>query len=195
MGTARVVFDRWDGRYAAAMADVRSSAVRDLFAAASRPDVISLSGGMPDVRRVPHALVEKAVRDALRHDGASALQYGSSEGRRPLRSIIVGLMGESGVRLSEDDLVVTSGAQQGLDLLAKVFLDPGDTVICEGPTYVGALQAFSVYRPRVECIECDEHGMRVDLLEEALRALGPRGAKFIYTIPNFQNPADRKSVV
>jgi len=189
MGTARVVFDRWDGRYAAAMADVRSSAVRDLFAAASRPDVISLSGGMPDVRRVPHALVEKAVRDALRHDGASALQYGSSEGRRPLRSIIVGLMGESGVRLSEDDLVVTSGAQQGLDLLAKVFLDPGDTVICEGPTYVGALQAFSVYRPRVECIECDEHGMRVDLLEEALRGLGPRGAKFIYTIPNFQNPA------
>ena len=189
MGTARVVFDRWDGRYAAAMGEVRSSAVRDLFAAASRPDVISLSGGMPDVRRVPHALVEKAVRDALRHDGASALQYGSSEGRRPLRSIIVGLMGESGARLSEDDLVVTSGAQQGLDLLAKVFLDPGDTVICEGPTYVGALQAFSVYRPRVECVECDGHGMRVDLLEETLRRLGPRGAKFIYTIPNFQNPA------
>jgi 2-aminoadipate transaminase len=189
MGTARVVFDRWDGRYAAAMADVRSSAVRDLFAAASRPDVISLSGGMPDVRRVPHALVEKALREALRHDGASALQYGSSEGRRPLRSIIVGLMGETGVRLSEDDIVLTSGAQQGLDLLAKVFLDPGDTIICEGPTYVGALQAFSVYRPRVECIEMDEHGMRVDLLEEALRRLGPRGAKFIYTIPNFHNPA------
>ncbi|HEY5517781.1 MAG TPA: PLP-dependent aminotransferase family protein [Coriobacteriia bacterium] len=189
MGTARVVFDRWDGRYAAAMADVRSSAVRDLFAAASRPDVISLSGGMPDVRRVPHALVEKAVRDALRHDGASALQYGSSEGRFALREIIVGLMGETGVRLSEDDLVVTSGAQQGLDLLAKVFIDPGDTVICEGPTYVGALQAFSVYRPIVECIETDEHGMRVDLLEETLRRVGPRGAKFIYTIPNFQNPA------
>ncbi len=189
MGTARVVFDRWDGRYAAAMADVRSSAVRDLFAAASRPDVISLSGGMPDVRRVPHPLVEKAVRDALRHDGASALQYGSSEGRLPLRSIIVGLMGESGVRLSEDDLVVTAGAQQGLDLLGKVFLDPGDTIICEGPTYVGALQAFSVYQPRVECVATDEHGMRVDLLEEALRRLGPRGAKFIYTIPNFHNPA------
>ena len=147
MGTARVVFDRWDGRYAAAMAGVRSSAVRDLFAAASRPDVISLSGGMPDVRRVPHDAVEKAVRDALRHDGASALQYGSSDGRFALRTIIVGLMGETGVRLSEDDLIVTAGAQQGLDLLAKVFLDPGDVVICEGPTYVGALQAFSVYRP------------------------------------------------
>jgi 2-aminoadipate transaminase len=189
MGTARVIFDRWDGRYAAAMAGVRSSAVRDLFAAASRPDVISLSGGMPDVRRVPHELVERAVRDAMKHEGATALQYGSSEGRYGLRSTIVGLMSEIGARVTEDDLIVTAGAQQGLDLLAKVFLDPGDVVICEGPTYVGALQAFSAYGPRVECVEMDEHGMRVDLLEETLRRLGPRGAKFIYTIPNFQNPA------
>jgi 2-aminoadipate transaminase len=189
MGTARVIFDRWDGMYAAAMSEVRSSAVRDLFAAASRPDVISLSGGMPDVRRVPHDAVQRAVREAMAHDGASALQYGSSNGRFELRSTIVGLMAETGVRLSEDDLIVTAGAQQGLDLLAKVFLDPGDVVICEGPTYVGALQAFSAYRPRVECVEMDEHGMRVDLLEQTLRRLGPRGAKFIYTIPNFQNPA------
>jgi 2-aminoadipate transaminase len=189
MGTARVVFDKWDGRYAAAMSEVRSSAVRDLFAAASRPDVISLSGGMPDVRRVPHEAVQRAVRAALQHDGPAALQYGSSTGRAALRSTIVGLMAESGVRLSEDDIIVTAGAQQGLDLLAKVFLDPGDVVICEGPTYVGALQAFSAYRPRVECVDMDEHGMRMDLLEETLRRLGPRGAKFIYTIPNFQNPA------
>jgi 2-aminoadipate transaminase len=189
MGTARVVFDKWDGRYSAAASSVRSSAVRDLFAAAARPDVISLSGGMPDVRRVPHEAVQRAVREAMRHDGASALQYGSSNGREELRATIVGLMAESGVRLSEDDLIVTAGAQQGLDLLAKVFLDPGDVVICEGPTYVGALQAFSAYQPRIECVAMDEHGMRMDLLEETLRRLGPRGAKFIYTIPNFQNPA------
>ena len=189
MGTARVVFDRWDGRYAAAMGEVRSSAVRDLFAAASRPDVISLSGGMPDVRRVPHDAVQRAVRDALKHDGASALQYGASDGRYSLRSIIVGLMGESGVRLREDDLIVTAGAQQGLDLLAKVFIDPGDTIVCEGPTYVGALQAFSAYRPNVVCVPMDEHGMLVDELEKVLAGLGERGAKFIYTIPNFQNPA------
>lgn len=189
MGTARMIFDRWDGRYATAMSAARTSAVRDLFAAAARPDVISLSGGMPDVRRIPHELVQRALRDAMRHDGASALQYGSSEGRFALRSAIVGLMGEIGARISEDDLVITAGAQQGLDLLAKVFLDPGDVVICEGPTYVGALQAFSIYRPRIECVEMDEHGMRMDLLEQTLRRLGPRGAKFIYTIPNFQNPA------
>jgi 2-aminoadipate transaminase len=143
MGTARVVFDKWDGRYAERMGGVRSSAVRDLFAAASRPDVISLSGGMPDVRRVPHEAVLRATREALKHDGPAALQYGSSDGRPALRERIVGLMAESGVRLSAADIIVTAGAQQGLDLLAKVFLDPGDVIIAEGPTYVGALQAFS----------------------------------------------------
>lgn len=97
-------------------------------------------------------------------------------------------MAESGVRLRADDLIVTAGAQQALDLLAKVFLDPGDVVLAEGPTYLGALQAFSAYQPDVRCIPMDENGMRVDLLEDELRRLGVRGAKFIYTIPNFQNP-------
>lgn len=189
MGTARVVFDKWDGRYAMRMCDVRSSAVRDLFAAASRPDMISLSGGMPDVSKVPASAAAEAAHSAVLHEGAQALQYGSSEGRRELRDIIVELMAETGVRLTRDDLIVTAGAQQGLDLLAKVFLDPGDVVIAEGPTYVGALQAFSAYQPRVVCVPMDAQGMRVDLLEEELKRLGPRGAKFIYTIPNFQNPA------
>lgn len=189
MGTARVVFDKWDGRYATRMGGVRTSAVRDLFAAASRPDVISLSGGMPDIRRVPVEAVNRATREALKHQGAAALQYGSSEGRVQLRQTIVGLMGESGVRLGIDDVIVTAGAQQGLDLIAKVFLDPGDTVICEGPTYVGALQAFSAYEPRIVHVPLDDRGMDTDALEEVLRSVGPRGAKFIYTIPNFHNPA------
>ena len=189
MGTARVVFDRWDGRYAQRIRDVRSSAVRDLFAAASRPDMISFSGGMPEVSRVPAAAVADAAHDAVVHEGAQALQYGSSEGRLALRDVIVELMAENGVRLGADDLIVTAGAQQALDLLAKTFLDPGDVVITEGPTYVGALQAFSAYQPRVICIPMDDAGMRVDLLEEELERLGPCGAKFIYTIPNFQNPA------
>lgn len=188
MGTARVVFDRWEGRYAERIRDVRSSAVRDLFAAASRPDMISFSGGMPEVRAVPAAAVADAAHGAVVHAGAQALQYGGSDGRVQLREVIVELMAEIGVRLGVDDLIVTAGAQQGLDLLAKTFLDPGDVVICEGPTYVGALQAFSAYQPDIRCIQMDEHGMRMDLLEAELAKLGPRGAKFIYTIPNFQNP-------
>ncbi len=188
MGTARVVFDRWDGRYAERLGSVRSSAVRDLFAAASRSDMISFAGGMPEVRQVPTEAVAEAARDAILHEGAAALQYGSSDGRPQLRTIIVELMAEIGVRLGADELVVTAGAQQGLDLLAKTFLDPGDVIITEGPTYVGALQAFSAYQPQVICIPMDDDGMRVDLLADELARLGPRGAKFIYTIPNFQNP-------
>ncbi len=189
MGTARVVFDRWSGRYAERMATVRTSAVRDLFAAASRPDMISFSGGMPDVNRVPASAAANAAHDAVIHEGAAALQYGSSEGRPQTRSLICELMAEIGVRVTADDVVVTAGAQQALDLLAKTFLDPGDIVITEGPTYVGALQAFSAYQPDIRCIPMDEHGMRVDLLEDELKKLGRQGAKFIYTIPNFQNPA------
>lgn len=189
MGTARVVFDRWDGRYAGRMRHVRSSAVRDLFAAATRADVISLSGGMPEISRVPIDSVVAAASSALLDSGIEALQYGSSEGRLPLRGVVAGLMAEIGVRVRPDDVVITAGAQQALDLLGKIFLDPGDTIICEGPTYLGALQAFSAYQPNVVCVPMDAQGMRTDLLAEALERLGPRGAKFIYTIPTFQNPA------
>lgn len=188
MGTARLVFDKWEGRYAARIRDVRSSAVRDLFGAASRPDMISLSGGMPEVREVPAHAVADAAHGAIVHAGTQALQYGSSEGRVELRETIVELMAENGVRVSTDDIIVTAGAQQGLDLLAKTFIDPGDVVICEGPTYLGALQAFSAYQPDIRCIPLDDHGMRMDLLEAELKRVGVRGAKFIYTIPNFHNP-------
>ena len=189
MGTARITLDRWEDRYAVRMGSVRSSAVRDLFAAASRPEVISLSGGMPDVGQIPPDAVARALSEALKTEAATALQYGGSEGRLPLREIIVDLMAETGVRLKADDIIVTAGAQQGLDLLSKTFLDPGDTVICEGPSYVGALQAFSAYEPNVVAVEMDGDGMRMDLLEAELATRGPKGAKFIYTIPNFQNPA------
>lgn len=188
MGTSRLVFDKWSDRYAQRMGNVRSSAVRDLFGAATRPDMISFSGGMPDIQRVPidHALA--AVTETVRDFGLTALQYGSSEGRVEVRRVVAGLMAEIGVRLRVEDIVITAGAQQALDLVAKVFLDPGDTIICEGPTYLGALQAFSAYEPNVVCIPMDSEGIRTDLLAAELKRLGPRGAKFIYTIPNFQNP-------
>ncbi len=189
MGTARVVFDRWHDRYADRLAGVRSSAVRDLFAAASRPDMISLSGGMPAVGMVPHDVVASAARDAVKHEGSAALQYGSSNGRPQIRRLVSELMAEIGVRLSADDILITAGAQQALDLLAKTFVNPGDVIIAEGPTYVGALQAFSAYQPEIRCVPMDDDGMRMDLLEAELKRVGVRGAKFIYTIPNFQNPA------
>ena len=189
MGTARIAFDHWHDRYADRIAGVRSSAVRDLFAAASRPDMISLSGGMPAVSKVPAQAVAAAAHDAVLHEGAAALQYGSSEGRPQTRALVAELMAEIGVRLSPDDVIITAGAQQALDLLAKAFINPGDVIIAEGPTYVGALQAFSAYEPDVRCVPMDDDGMRMDLLEDLLKELGPRGAKFIYTIPNFQNPA------
>lgn len=189
MGTARVVFDRWSDRYSQRLANVRSSAVRDLFAAASRPDMISFSGGMPEVSRVPAGTVAAAAHDAVLHHATAALQYGSSEGRAEVRAVVAELMAEIGVRVSAGDIAITAGAQQALDLLGKVFLDPGDTIITEGPTYVGALQAFSAYQPDIRCVPMDSDGMRVDLLEAELQRVGPRGAKFIYTIPNFQNPA------
>lgn len=189
MGTARLVFDKWSDRYADRMADVRSSAVRDLFAAATRPDIVSFSGGMPEIRLLPIESVVGATSAALRDSGTEALQYGSSEGRPAVREVVVELMAEIGVRVKPDDVIITAGAQQALDLIAKIFLDPGDTIITEGPTYLGALQAFSAYQPNVVCIPMDSEGMRTDVLAEELERLGHRGAKFIYTIPNFQNPA------
>lgn len=189
MGTARITFDRWQDHYADRMRAMRASSVRDLFAAASRPDVVSLSGGMPEVSLIPPEAVSRAVHEALLADACTALQYGSSDGMGGLRDTICELQAESGIRGKPADIIVTAGAQQGLDLLAKVFCDPGATIITEGPTYVGALQAFSAYQPRIVSVEMDEHGMRMDLLEAELAALVPGVPKFIYTIPNFQNPA------
>jgi 2-aminoadipate transaminase len=188
MGTARIVFDKWADRYASRMANVRTSAVRDLFSAATRSDMISFSGGMPEISLVPLDEVAAVAASAIAQFGREALQYGSSEGRPQIRSVVTDLMAEVGVRVRPDDIVITAGAQQALDLVAKIFLDPGDTIICEGPTYLGALQAFSAYQPDIVCIPMDGEGMRMDLLAAELERLGPRGAKFIYTIPNFQNP-------
>jgi 2-aminoadipate transaminase len=189
MNSSRVTFDHWEHRYAARMETMRSSAVRDLFAAASREDIISLSGGMPAVKLLNYEEVIKAATNTLLKEGPVALQYGSSEGRLETRKLVCDLMEEVGVPKPDPaNCVMLSGAQQGLDLLAKIFIDPGDVIICEGPTYVGALQAFSAYEPDVHCIEVDDQGIRTDLLEEELNILGRHGAKFIYVIPNFQNP-------
>ena len=190
--SAHLEFDTSRDRVATRVKKLRSSPVRDLFSAATRPDVISLSGGMPDVSLIPHEAVKQAVDAVVEDDSlrAVALQYGSTDGTLGMKKVVCSLMRDIGARCTPEQVFLTSGAQQALSLIAKTFLDPGDIVITEGPTYLTALSAFNGYEPEVITIPFDEHGMRMDLLEETLKEIGkgnPR-LKFIYTIPNFQNP-------
>lgn len=190
--SAHMEFDTSNERIASRVKRLRSSPVRDLFSAATRPDVISLSGGMPDVSLIPYDAIRQAADAVLDDDAlrAVALQYGSTNGTLGMRNVVCSLMRDIGVRCKPEQVFLTSGAQQALSLIAKTFLDPGDIVITEGPTYLTALSAFSAYEPDIVAVPFDEEGMRMDLLEQELERIGksnPR-LKFLYTIPNFQNP-------
>lgn len=190
MTTAHLTFDTTSEKLAHRVIKMRSSAVRDLFAAASRSDIISLSGGMPDVSLLPEEAVREATRAAWDSQRSVALQYGSTDGRIETKQVVCDLMRDIGVRTKPENVMITTGAQEAIDLIAKTFIDPGDIILTEGPTYLGALQAFSAYEPDIHCIPFDEDGMRMDLLEEELVKIGkgnPR-LKFLYTIPNFHNP-------
>ncbi|MCI9629156.1 MAG: PLP-dependent aminotransferase family protein [Eggerthellaceae bacterium] len=190
--SAHLEFDTSRDRVATRVKKLRSSPVRDLFSAATRPDVISLSGGMPDVSLIPHDAIKQAVSAVIEDDAlrAVALQYGSTDGALGMKKTVCSLMRDIGVRCAPEQVFLTSGAQQALALIAKTFLDPGDIVITEGPTYLTALSAFNGYEPEIITVPFDDDGMRMDILEETLERIGkgnPR-LKFIYTIPNFQNP-------
>jgi 2-aminoadipate transaminase len=184
---AEFSIDPYVDRYARRTTGMSASEVRALFAVAARPDVVSLAGGMPFVQALPGAHVQGVVREVLEERGATALQYCGGQGLVELRRRLVDLMGAEGVAADPEDIVITTGAQQALDLVGKIFLDPGDEVVVEAPTYVGALSAFSAYEPRYLQIDLDADGMLVDQLEEAL--LKGARPKFVYTIPNFHNPA------
>ena len=183
---AEFSIDRFVDRYAARAAGMTASEVRALFAVASRPEVVSLAGGMPYVQALPGADVMEVARTVLAEHGDVALQYGGGQGSPGLRERLVMLMAEEGIVADPEDVVVTTGAQQALDLLGKLFIDPGDVVAVEAPAYVGALTAFGAYQPRFLPIEIDDDGMLVDELEQAL-VRGER-PKFVYTVPNFGNP-------
>ncbi len=190
MTSAHLTFDHTSNKVAQRVVKMRSSAVRDLFAAASRSDIISLSGGMPDVSLLPEDAICTAVNAACQEQRATALQYGATDGRVETKQVFCSLMRDTGVRTKPQNIMITTGAQEALDLIAKTFIDPGDIIVAEGPTYLGALQAFSAYEPDIRCIPIDHDGMRIDLLEEELERIGrnnPR-LKFVYTIPNFHNP-------
>jgi DNA-binding transcriptional MocR family regulator len=184
---AELSIDRFVDLYAHRTAGMSASEVRALFAVASRPEVVSFAGGMPFVDALPASDLVEIVRDVLDEHGPMALQYGGGQGHPALRDRLAGLMAAEGIEGDPDDMVVTTGAQQALDLIGKVFVDPDDLIAVEAPAYVGALTAFGAYEPRYLQIEIDDDGMVVDRLEEAL-VRGER-PKFVYTCPNFGNPA------
>jgi 2-aminoadipate transaminase len=183
--------ERYAGLFARRTHQMRSSAMRDLMAITARPEVISLAGGLPDTSTFPPETFAALMEQIARESCASALQYGPTEGFDETKSRIVDVMAEEGMRVDREDMVVTTGGQQVIDLVAKTLVDPGDVVICEGPTYPGAVPVFSSYEANVVQIEMDADGMRVDLLEDALDRLEQerKRPKFIYTVPTFQNPA------
>jgi 2-aminoadipate transaminase len=185
-----VDLDRFDFLYAGRVKGMKSAATRDLMATLSRPGIISLAGGFPDTR----AFGEEAFREISRNiaaDAAQALQYGPTAGLEAIKDVIVEVMAAEGTPARQEDVFVTTGAQQGLDLIAKVFLDEGDAVLCEGPAYAGALNAFAAYRPRIAHVPMDRAGMIPVAARETLEKARRSGlhVKFIYTVPNFQNPA------
>src|SRR6266508_2847449 len=173
--------------FAARVKGMSASEVRALFAVASRPEVVSLAGGMPYVQALSTEAVLAAIRTVIEERGAVALQYGSGQGHPGLREQLAMIMAAEGIEADPDHLVVTDGAQQGLDLVAKLFIDPGDTIVVEAPAYVGALSAFSAYEPAYFQVPLDDDGMQVEVLATALA--GGLRPKFVYTVPNFNNPA------
>ncbi len=178
-------------RFAARTAGMTASEIRALFAVASRPEVVSLAGGMPNLAALPLDTLAAEVADLVGRDGQTALQYGSAQGVPALREQICEVMALEGIRADPDDVVVTVGSQMALDLVTRIFCDPGDVVLAEGPSYVGALGSFAAYQAQVVHVAMDEHGLVPELLVDALRALAAAGTtpKFLYTIPNFHNPA------
>ncbi|WP_179849526.1 aminotransferase-like domain-containing protein [Actinomadura luteofluorescens] len=167
------------------------SEIRALFAMVARPEVVSLAGGAPYVSALPLDAVGRMVGELVAGKGAEALQYGSAQGDEQLREHICEVMSLEGVQASAEDVVVTVGAQQALDLITKIFVDPGDVVLAEAPSYVGALGTFAAYQADVVHVPLDEGGLVPSALRETLARLRAQGrrVKFLYTVPTFQNPA------
>ena len=181
---------RYDVRFASRASGIVSSVMRDLMSLSERPEIISLAGGFPNTESFQRATFDEVMEVIARDHLASALQYGPTEGLGELRELIVDIMGHEGAPAGIDDIMVTSGGQQAIDLSIRTFVNPGDTILAEGPTYPGAVPSFTTYEARVEHIPLDEDGLRVDLVEEALARLTAEGRppKLLYTIPNFHNP-------
>ena len=190
-------------RFAARAAGMLPSEIRSLFAVASRPEIVSLAGGMPNLSALPMEMMAGVVNQLILTNGAEALQYGSGQGHPKLREQICEVMALEGIRANLDDVVITTGSQQALDLISRIFIDPGDVVLVEAPSYVGALGTFRQYEAAVVHVETDSDGLVPESLRAAIKSLRAAGRKikFLYLIPNYQNPtgvclpADRRTEI
>src|SRR3954451_8801654 len=178
---------RYEALFSARTRGMKSSAMREMMALTERPDVISLAGGLPDTSTFAPELYAKLMSKVAATSTARALQYGPTEGMAATVRCIVEVMAAEGTAVDPDEVIVTTGGQQVIDLVCKTLIDPGDVIVAEAPTYPGAVPTFSAYQADVVQIEVDADGMRVDLLEAALDRLAAEGRtpKFIYTIPTF----------
>jgi 2-aminoadipate transaminase len=175
----------WQHRFAQRTQRMTSSAIRELLKLTERPDIISFAGGLPAPEAFPVEEIREAADTVLRRHGTAALQYGTTEGWGPLREAITRLMARYGIVVTVDNIIVTASSQQALDLIGKVLINPGDRILTETPSYLGAIQAFTMYGADYVTVPMDDDGMRVETLEVALRS----GPKFMYMLPNFQNPS------
>ena len=190
-------------RFAVRAAGMQASEIRSLFAVASRPEIVSLAGGMPNLSALPMEMMASVVHDLISNNGAEALQYGSGQGHPKLREQICEVMALEGIQANPDDVIVTTGSQQALDLISRIFIDPGDVVLVEAPSYVGALGTFHQYEAQVVHVELDNLGLVPEALRQAIASVRASGRKikFLYLIPNYQNPtgvllpADRRTEI
>jgi 2-aminoadipate transaminase len=176
-------------KFARRTQSLKPSEVREILKVTERPEIISFAGGLPAPELFPIEEIKKACIEVLNDKGQAALQYSTTEGYIPLREAICGRMKNLDIETSIDNVIITTGSQQALDLSGKLFIDEGDTIICESPTYLAAINAFKAYMPEFQEVAMDEEGMIMEELEKTL--IANPNAKFIYTIPDFQNPTGR----
>ena len=184
-------FDIWLDSYASRAHSLSVSEVRALFAVVSRPEVVSLAGGMPYVHALPKELLHQAYEQVMLTRGDLAIQYSGGQGDLKLRDQVRELMALEGIKSSVEDIVMTTGSQHGLDLVSGLFLDKGDVVLAEGPSYVGAIGIFRHYEAHIEHVETDNDGIQPDALKATIARLKAEGRriKFLYLVPNFANPS------
>lgn len=193
MGTQKkgTHLDLWQDSYAARAHNLRESEIRALFSVVSRPEVVSLAGGMPNIHDLPLAELAEGAKQLVLNHGEQAMQYGSGQGWAPLRDSITEVMSAEGINANPDNVVITTGSQQALDLVTQLFIEPGDVILAESPSYVGALGVFNAYQADVRHVGLDDQGLIPDEFASAVEQARGEGKriKYLYTIPNFHNPA------